>query len=218
MARYSLTNASRLIDLTHPLRSGGLPYPGDPAPEFREAATLDVDGYRVTEIQFSSHQGTHVDAPSHFLPAGIGVDQLSLEVLIGPATVLDFPAEMNATIGPAWLAQHEKRIPPGARLLFRTGWDVHYGREAYWHDYPGLSPEGARWLVERDVALLGFDTPSPSRDTQEVHEILLGAARPVVLVESLAHLGELPDRFTLIVSPLRLSGLDGAPARVVAVV
>ena len=210
--------ATQIIDLTHPLQSGDPAYPGDPAVHFRAHATLESDGYRVSEIGLGSHQGTHVDAPSHFFAKGATVDQLPLDVLIGPAAVIDIPAEANGTIGPEWLMRHEEAICPGARILLRTGWDVHYGSESYWHDHPGLSPAAARWLVERGVSLLGFDTPSPSRDTQEVHEILLGARKPVVLVESLAHLGELPDHFTLIVSPLRLSGLDGSPARVVAIV
>jgi len=208
----------RILDLTHPLRDGGPAYPGDPAPRVRAHATLEADGYRLAELTLGSHAGTHVDAPSHYLAEGGTVDALPLSALIGPATAIDVPGEPGTLVGPEILSPHEAAFRPGARVLLRSGWDARYGREDYWHDYPGLSPAAARWIVERQIALVGFDAPGPSPQPEAVHRILLGATPPVVIVESLANLSALPREFTLIVLPLRLAGLDGAPARAVAVI
>ena len=165
----------QIIDLTQPLEPGDSVYPGDPALRYRPHGTLEDAGYRLTEITLGSHHGTHVDAPAHFLLDGATAEQLSLDAMVGPASVVDIPGVLDATVEPETLAPYAESFRPGARVLLRSGWEVHYGSERYWHGFPSLSPAAARWIVERGVALLGFDTPSPSRDTQQVHRILLAA-------------------------------------------
>jgi kynurenine formamidase len=79
-----------------------------------------------------------------------------------------------------------------------------------------MTQDAARYLAGRGIRLLGMDTPTPGRDWYELHHILLGAE--IVVVESLANLGEVPDSFTLSAFPLSFKGLDGSPIRAVAIV
>lgn len=209
----------RIIDLTHPLRSGDAVYPGDPTFETRLHDSLDESGYRLTELRLGTHQGTHVDAPSHYLQNGATVEQLALETLVGPAVVIDVPGGTGALIEPADLQPFAGAIAERGRVLLRSGWSKHYGSERFFEKHPGLTPEAARWLVGQGVKLVGLDVPSPSyADCQAVHEILLAATQAVVIVEALAAMDQLPREFTLAVLPLKLEGLDGSPARVIAMV
>src|SRR5438874_615661 len=76
-------------DLTLPMSAGMPVYPGDPPVEFQPHSSLDVDGFRVTELRLGTHAGTHLDAPAHFLADGSTVDVLPLAELVGPARVVD---------------------------------------------------------------------------------------------------------------------------------
>ncbi len=215
-------SGSRLIDLTHPLQPGVAVYPGDPAFRQRTHSTLATTGWRVTELTLGTHLGTHVDAPAHLLAEAATVDRLPLETLVGPAVVVDVPGTPGAMIEPALLDEVGDEVGnalrPGCRVVFRSGWDVHFGTEKFYRGHPGLSVSAARWLVERGVALVGFDVPSPAEDAEPVHRILLETPQPIVIVESLANLALLPRHFTLVVLPLRLAGLDGSPVRAIALV
>lgn len=210
--------AYRLIGLSHPLRPNDPVYPGDPTLRLSPHATLGREGYRLTEVAFGSHHGTHVDAPRHYLADGAGVESLSLERLVGPAHVIDVPGEPGSQIDVATLARHADVFQPGARVLLRSGWDFHYRTSRYYQDYPGLTLAAARWIREQRIALLGLDTPSPSHDERPVHEALFAPPEPVVVVESMTNLGQLPEGFLLAILPLELTGVDGAPARAVALV
>ena len=192
---------------------------GDPIFRSRQHSSLDSDGFRLSELTLGTHLGTHVDAPSHYLTNGATTEQLALETLVGPAMVVDVPSSAGALIEPTDLEPHAEAIAERGRVLLRTGWSNHFGSERFFKDHPGLTPDAARWLVARGARLIGLDLPSPSlADCKAVHEILLSASPPVVIVESLANLDQLPSKFTLAVLPLKLVGLDGSPSRVIAMV
>ncbi|MBI3911876.1 MAG: cyclase family protein [Armatimonadetes bacterium] len=205
----------RILDLTRPLAAGMPIYPGDPPVEFAPALSLATDGWRVTRLQLGTHAGTHVDAPAHCLAAGLPVEQLPWEALMGPAQVLNFShLTSGSEITAAMLAG---RVPQRGRLLLRTDWQRRFGSEVYYRHFPGLTPDAARLLVAQEVRLLGLETPSlhPEKDA-EVHRILLSAG--TVVVEGLVNLCDLStDRPWIAVLPLPLVGLDGAPCRAVAV-
>ena len=211
---------ARFVDLTHALCGGQAGYPSDPELRIRRVHTLASAGYNVAEISFSTHQGTHLDAPYHFFDNGSTVDAIPLERLCGPAALVDLaPGSALATqtmISPAMLAGHAAAFAPGARVLCRTGWDRRWGAPDYYSAHPWFTLEAARWIASRGIALLGLDTPSPSVDELEVHRVLLGRSAQIVVVESLCHLDRLPPRFTLLCLPLRLAGCDGSPVRAVA--
>src|SRR5438067_10347547 len=77
-----------LLDITRPIRSGMPRYPGDPPVRLEPVASIGADGYAVSSLHLSTHTGTHLDPPAHFLAGGLTVDQAPLDLLIGPARVV----------------------------------------------------------------------------------------------------------------------------------
>jgi arylformamidase len=203
-----------IIDISLPIGPETPVWPGDP-PVLVEAVARVADGdpADVSRLALGTHTGTHVDPPAHFLPGTTTVDALPLDVLIGPAVVAGLPAGPidGAALESAALAEGSTRV------LLKTGADAG-----------ALTPDGARWLVERGVLLVGADTLSiepagdrpgvrgcPPEERYPVHRILLGAG--VVIVEGLDLSAVAPGPYQLVCLPLRIAGGDGAPARAVLI-
>jgi len=183
--------------------------------------TLDKDGWNATTLTLYSHCGTHMDAPRHFLPEGRTIDQQDLEVCCGPARVLDLtPTAPRQLITVADLAPWTGQIRSGDRLLFRTDWHKRFGTDEYRHQLPRISPDLARWLVDRRVSLIGVEPPSVAdvndmAELTDVHQILLGGG--ICIVEGLANLDQLQGEVVdFMAFPLCVSGGDGCPVRAVA--
>lgn len=202
----------RLIDLSHPLYSGGPCFPGDPELSITEWMKVEDDEFDVSSIAMGSHQGTHVDALSHALKEGLTLDRMPLEWFCGEASVVYLEKHEGEEIGPTDLLDRTF----GKRVLLDTGWGRRFGQPEFYESFPSLNLDACRLLVERGVKLLGLDMPTPSREYVEAHHILLGAG--IVIVESLANLDQLPERFTFAAFPLRFVGGDGSPVRAVAFV
>lgn len=176
------------------------------------------DPFNVSRLGLSTHAGTHVDPPAHFLAGGATVDQLDLDALVGEAIVADLTGRPGP-LGPADLDGLD--LPPGTeRLLLKTDNSVRGLARA--GDLPGtwvgLSGAGAAWLVEHRVRLVGADYLSiedPGASGFPAHLTLL--ANRVVLVVGLDLSAARPGRYTLACLPLRLAGGDGAPARAVLI-
>jgi arylformamidase len=193
----------RIHDLTHVLGPATLMYPGDPPFRTTEVAGYADHGYRVSEIQLGTHAGTHVDAPAHFIPGGLAVDELPLAALIGPARVADVDRALP--------------VARGERVLLRSGWGHRWGHGGYFDDFPGLPPDLAQSLADAPAALVGMETPSLHPDEDEdlrLHRLLLEAG--VLILENLANLEFLPDHVDLVALPMPFQGQDAAPCRVVA--
>ena len=192
-----------IYDITRPLSPETETYPGDPPFQLMSHSSLaHGDPFALTSIAMSSHLGTHVDAPSHFVNGTTTIDQLSIEVLTGPATVRHIPGV--GPIGPDEL--RGASIPPTCiRLLL--GMTSRY-----------LSPEGAEWLTERGLKLVGADSLSvdPIESVHfPAHRLLLSAG--LLVVESL-DLTAVPERdYILYCLPLKVTGAEAAPARVILV-
>lgn len=204
----------RIIDVSLGIGPDMLTWPGDPGAEVVPAARLARgDPANVSELRLGSHTGTHVDPPAHFIEGGGTIEALPLDVLVGPAVVADL--RRAEAVGPAELDALE--LPAGTeRLLCRTRnselWSR--GRVEFPEDYVAITPEGARWLVERGLRLVGVDFLSVERDGPPdfpVHRTLL--ARGVVIVEGLDLSTVDPGSYTLVCAPLKVLGGDGAPAR-----
>jgi kynurenine formamidase len=206
----------KFIDLTHPLRHGQSSFPGDPDLQILPHATIEKNRCNVSRIFMGSHQGTHLDALYHFIPDGKRMDEMPLEWFYGPATVLRIPKPARTEITVADLQPFEKRLVPGARVIYETGWHRHYGEANYFTEFPSLTQEAAAYIASRRIRLLGMDTPTPGRDYYEVHHLLQQKPAEIVIVESLAHLDALPEDFLFIGFPLRLEGGDGSPIRAIA--
>jgi len=211
----------RLVDLSHPLADGQLSYPNDPEIRVTEHRTIESHGVNVSQLTMGTHQGTHLDAPRHFFADGVPLDQIPLDKFFGPAALVDLaPGGVLEPKTPLTLERfqpHADVFQPGARVVYRTGWDRMFGRPEFFTDLPSLTLEAARWIAERRIALLGMDTPTPSKTAgRECHYALLAKGVEIVIVEGLANLDQLPERFTFIGFPLNLEGRDGSPIRAVA--
>jgi arylformamidase len=194
-------------------------YPGDPGIELLEWATLARgDAANVTLLRFGAHTATHVDAPAHFIADAPTVASLPLDVLIGPAHVVEVGADVRA-IAAEHVAAH---VPTGAtRVLFKTRNSMLWAQVSppeFHTDFTYITADGARALVERGVQLVGIDYLSVERfksDDFATHLTLL--ARGVVIVEGLDLRVVAAGAYELICLPLKLAGTlgDGAPARAV---
>jgi arylformamidase len=193
-----------IIDISRPIGPDTPVWPGDPPVVVEPVARLEAgDPAGVSRLALGTHTGTHVDPPAHFIPGGATVDALALDVLVGPAVVADVIAA-----GPVDRAALESlALPDGTtRLLLKTGADCG-----------ALTADGAQWLVDRGVSLVGADTLSIEPETLDypVHRTLLGAG--VVIVEGLDLRTVTPGPYQLVCLPLRIAGGDGAPARAVLI-
>lgn len=207
-----------IYDISVPLRSGGVVYPGNPAISITaQQAISQGAGANVSRIDMGSHSGTHVDAPKHFFDDGAGADTLPLDVLMGPARLIAVDDAVKS-VGETELRAHDLRGV--TRVLIRTrnsAW-LASGSTEFHPDYTFLSPEGAAYLVALGVKLVGVDYLSVEQfhsGHHRTHRTLLGAK--VVIIEGLMLTEPPPGDYELRCLPLRLTGLDGAPARAVLV-
>ena len=143
---------------------------------------------------------------------------MPLDWFYGPATVLRIPKQAKEEITIADFKPFEQHLVAGARIIYNTGWYNQYGQANYFSEFPSLTQDAATYLANKGIRMLGMDTPTPSRDYYEVHHILLGKPHEIVVVESLANLDALPEKFTFIGFPLAFEGGDGSPIRAVALV
>ena len=207
---------SRIYDISVPIRSGGLVYPGNPEVEITlQQAVAKGAGANVSSIRFGSHTGTHADAARHFFDDGQSVDRIPLERLIGPALLLSFPDDLRA-IGAADLRNHD--LKGRTRILLRTRNSALLSQKEFVRDYTYLAPDGAQYLVDNGVELVGIDYLSIEQfhsGHHMSHRILLG--RSVVILEGLDLSVPAPGEYDLICLPLRIEGCDGAPARAVLI-
>ena len=203
---------SRIYDISVPIRSGGLVYPGNPEIEITlQQAVAKGAGANVSFIRFGSHTGTHADAARHFFDDGQTVDKIPPERLIGPALLLSFPDDLRS-VSAADLSNHD--LKGRKRVLIRTRNSALLSQKEFVRDYTYLAPDGAQYLVDNGVELVGVDYLSIEQfhsGHHKTHRILL--ERSVVILEGLDLSVPAPGEYELICLPLRIEGCDGAPAR-----
>ena len=212
-----------IVDLSHPLDDDTPVYPGDPVARFEPATTIDEHGYNVLHVRMGSQTGTHVDAPFHFLEDGARIDELPLALFLGPAVVADVRGRApHAAITWADLVPVADRLGPGRMLLLHTGWDAHWGTDAYF-DHPFLDGDAAERVVAAGIRTVGLDALSLDETVLggepaggfAAHFAVLGAGG--VIIENLTNLSAVRSPEPVVsVLPLRLAGADGAPVRAVA--
>ncbi|PZC45420.1 MAG: arylformamidase [Chloroflexi bacterium] len=200
------------IDVTAPVTTGMAVWPGDPAVNINRVAEVERgDLATVSHLDMGSHTGTHVEAPSHFLPGGLTIDEMPLEATNGKARVIGI--EDSATVGLSELLLHDPQ--PGERLLFKTANSSRqWYQEPFVEDFVALSLEAAHLLAERQLLMVGIDYLSVSGfhdDTSAIHTTLLKAG--IWIVEGLALQGIAPGAYEMVCLPLKLQGTEGAPAR-----
>ena len=207
---------SRIFDISVPIRSGGLVYPGNPEIDITlQQAVAKGAGANVSAIRFGSHTGTHADAARHFFDDGQPVDQIPLERLIGPALLVSFADDVRA-VGASELEAHD--LGGYKRILLRTRNSALLSRKEFVRDYTYLAPDGAEFLVDKGVEVVGIDYLSIEQfhsGHHRSHRTLL--AKAVVILEGLDLSAPPAGVYQLICLPLRIEGCDGAPARAVLI-
>ena len=182
----------KIIDITQELFSCNV-YPGDRKPGFERVKQMPGASYQLTNISLCAHNGTHVDAPLHFIADGQAVDELALNIFCGRCLV----AEYLDTATMIAICRREER------LLLKENAEI--------------TPAIASSIARTKLRLLGVESQSigPMRESMEVHRILLSAG--IVLLEGLDLLHAPPGHYTLAAFPLKLGGCEGAPVRAVLI-
>lgn len=217
----------KIVDLTMPLKEGMQTFPTHyhPLVEITQLGRHGIENRETRKLILGTHTGTHIDAPRHFIPEGITVDQIPLDQLVGQASVLDFTGfgagmELNENDLKQALGNRSAE-----RVLMRFDWERNLGTMSYYNDSPFLSESAAEWLVEHGCRLLGMDTPMPDNPKNGFncpidspnHKILLG--NEVILVEYMVNLKALYKPVVeLVVAPLKVHDGDGAPVRAFAII
>lgn len=189
-------------------------WPGDPEFRIKRAADMEQgESVNLSEITLSSHSGTHVDAPRHFIREGRGIDQMPLDIAAGRVRVVQIKERELIKLEEL----EPLNIGQGESIFFKTrnspgAWQ----KESFTEDFTALSLEGARYLVEMKTRLVGIDYLSIGHSRHEgksVHRTLLGSG--VWVVEGLDLTGIEPGFYTMVCLPLKIKDGDGAPARVI---
>lgn len=193
-------------------------WPGDPGLKLEQFESMDEGAHaNVTSISTSLHLGTHVDAPHHFLNDGRTVENLPLDVLTGPCYVVQLPDGIDA-ITEEVLARTEINSDM-KRILFGTSNSHHWAHNEskFQEDFVAITEDGAQWLVEHGVKLVGVDylSVAPFGDSEGTHKVLLNAG--VVIVEGLNLSKVVRGFYDLYCLPLKIAGADGAPARAILI-
>ncbi len=195
---------TEIIDISVPVRPGMVTYPGDPTVTLERVVSIADGGVvNLSRLDFGVHSGTHVDAPVHFIDGAAAAESLPLDVLIGPARVLDLTAAERLD------ASAFDGVELQERVLLKTRNSELWERETFADEFLALTEDGARALIEAGVRLVGIDYLSIGDEA--AHHALLGAG--VVAIEGLDLRGVVPGDYRLVCAPLKLVGSDGAPAR-----
>jgi arylformamidase len=202
----------RWIDVSVPLRNGLVPWPGDAPFQLERASDLERgDVCNVSTVSMSTHAGTHIDAPLHYLRRGRPIDLLPLDATVGRARVIYIRNPRIIDLDS--LRAH--RIREGERVLFKTRNSARGRQGRFFKDFVAVSPEAARYLASRHLRAVGIDGPSiaPFQREAETHRILLGAG--VWIIEWLDLSRTPAGSYDFMCLPLRIVGGDGAPARAI---
>lgn len=207
----------RIYDISLTITPDMPTWPGDPGIVIERAEKIEEGAQsNTTRLEMSAHTGTHVDAPYHFVAEGKTVETLDLRVLTGRAYVLHLPEVETITAE----IMDGAGIPPRTRrILFRTRNSDYWtkGEKAFQRDFAAISADGAEYLVDRGVKLVGVDYLSiaPFTEPVDTHKTLLKAG--VVIVEGLDLSEVSQGRYAFYCLPLKILGSDGSPARAILV-
>lgn len=226
-----MTFPYKLIDLTHVLDAHIPTWNGGCG--FNHSIHLDYDDcegdtkFRVMKVQMNAGIGTHMDAPSHCIPGGRSIHDLSLKDLCMPCVVIDVASKAHeryrVTVDDILSFESRYgRIADASCVMIKTGWERFWDTPGKYRNnlvFPSVSAEAANVLLERGVSALGIDTLSADRpeDGFPVHQVFLGAGR--ILIENVANLDMMPASNSFVmVLPLKIKEGTEAPVRLVGLV
>ena len=213
----------KIIDLTLTVSDKIPTFPGSPQPSFIPWENVKEDGYNLELLFLSTHTGTHVDAPYHFLEKGAKIHEISLKKLVSEAVLIKSRKKGGESITKIDIQKFEKKhgkIASFSSVIFYTGWQRNLQKKYYFTKNPGLSVSAAKYLASKKINLVGIDSPSIDlgKDSKfSVHQIF--AKKEILIVENLANLEKIKSsKFHLVVLPLKLKNATGSPVRAIAFV
>ncbi len=205
----------KVIDLTMEISPATKVFPGSPQPTFVAWSKSDVHGYDSELVHMSTHTGTHMDAPAHFVPGRQAIDGIPASRLVSEAVLVKVPRKADQLIK---IEDIPEGIGQGDTVVFATGWEKQYNSRYYLTKNPGLSGEAAGHLARKKVNAVAIDGPSIDAGFDgkfTAHNVLLRAG--VLIVENLCNLDKIrQERFMLVAAPLKLAGASGSPVRALA--
>ena len=218
----------RIVDLSVPLYKDSQVPPSQKKKINIDTVHKEPGFWQASWLSISAHLGSHVDSPLHVVEDAPAIGNVSLDKIIGEAIVLDFTHKgENEEISAKDLEQYADDINEGDIVILRTDWGIKRFTAAdysYWHKSPVLTPEGARWLVERKPKAVAFDffeeygarLEDFKPDDFVVHKILLGAG--IIIIEGMVNLDRLPKRVKkFFACPIKIMATEAAPARIFAI-
>ena len=213
----------KIIDLTLTVSDKIPTFPGSPQPNFIPWENIKEDGYNLELLFLSSHTGTHIDAPHHFLEKGGKIHKISLEKLVSEAILIKSKKNSGESVTKTDIQKFEKnhgKIENFSSVIFYTGWQRNLQKKYYFTKNPGLSVSAAKYLASKKISLVGIDSPSIDVGVDSkfsVHQIF--AKKGMLIVENLANLDKIKSsKFHLVVLPLKLKNATGSPVRAIAFV
>ncbi len=215
------------VFLSFPLSKQTPTPPAIPRVELTPFLTIEKDDANVTMMRFTSHTGTHLDVPQHVVKDGYSLSDFTAgDFVYSHPVVIDLPMEDTAVVQPEDLEPFVEAGQEADLLIFRFGYGVVRAEEPerYTTKSPGFGIESARFLLESfpKMRALGMDVPSLAcieflDETMSAHNVLLeGKDRRFIVVEDMKLDQDLSSLSQVIVSPLRVEGIDGCPCTVFA--
>lgn len=211
----------RILDLTLTISKRLPSFPGSPQPQFIPWSSLDNDGYNLELLFLSSHTGTHIDAPYHFVNNGITIEKIPLDRLVVDAILIKIRKKSSQLVTKKDILDFEKThgaIPKNSSVVFFTNWQQYLHNKNYFANNPGLSISAARYLISKKINLVGIDSPSIDQGNDHkfsVHKIF--AQNNILIVENLSNLDQIKStQFRLGIFPLKLGSATGSPVRAIA--
>ena len=209
------------IDLSLSISESLPTFSGSPKPQFITWSDINTDRYNLELLFLSSHTGTHLDAPFHFVKNGKKINQIPLDRLIGKGILIKLKKIKNSPITKSDITLFEKKngkIPNDSSIFFYTEWQKNLKNDNYFTENPGLDSSSAKYLASKKTNLVGIDSPSIDLGKDEsftVHKIL--SKNNILIVENLTNMNKIQSKeFDFIILPLKLKDATGSPVRAVA--
>jgi len=209
------------IDLSLTISESIPNFPGSPKPHLINWSNIKDDGYNLELLFLSSHTGTHIDAPYHFVKNGLKINQIPLDRLVGKGVLIKLRKDRNQSITKSDIILFEKKngiIPDYSSIFFYTTWQKNLKNNNYFTENPGLDTPAAKYLASKKINLVGIDSPSIDLGKDEsfsVHHVL--SKNNILIVENLTNLNKiLSKEFTFTILPLKIKDATGSPVRAIA--
>ena len=208
-----------ILDLTREISTDTKVFPGSPLPKFITWNKMEIHNYHSEVVFMSTHTGTHMDAPSHFVTGVSSIDQIPVNRFISRAILVKISKTSDELITAGEIEASKIKILEGNSVVFSTSWENEVDNDYYFNHSPGLSEDAAEYLIDKRVNAVCIDSPSIDRGSDinfPVHKLLL--SKDILIVENICNLSKIDNQnFTLIMMPLKLSGASGSPIRAIAI-